>query len=76
MATGPVRNLIRDQKTEQIPSAMTVGKEHGMQTVDMALQHLLDQQLITPETAYLRAEQKDNFEALCSAEFLDGRGND
>jgi twitching motility protein PilT len=73
MITGPVQNLIRDNKTGQIPSAMIVGREQGMQTVDLALQNLLNQQRITPETAYLRAEKKETFEAMCSPEFLDGR---
>ena len=73
MITGPVRNLIRDDKTQHLPSAMTVGKQSGMQTVDQALQSLLEQNLITPESAYRRAEKKDNFEALVSKEFLEGQ---
>lgn len=73
MVTGPVRNLMRDNKTSLIPSAMTVGKELGMQTVDMALQVLLDQGKISPETAYKRSEGKEQFEALVGKEFLEGQ---
>ena len=73
MVAGPVRNLIRDDKVDHIPSAMTVGKEIGMQTVDMALNVLLERKLISPETAYRRAEKKDTFEALVSREFLEGQ---
>ena len=73
MVTGPVSNLIRDNKTGMIPSAMTTGKSHGMQTVDMALENLLDKKLINPEDAYLRAENKDLFEPLVSREFLEGQ---
>ncbi|MFT5430888.1 MAG: twitching motility protein PilT [Myxococcota bacterium] len=74
MVTGPVRNLIRDDKTQHIPSAMTIGKEMGMQTVDSALQSLLERNIITAETAYRRADKKDFFEALVSKEFLEGQG--
>ena len=72
MVTSPIRNLIRDQKTNLINSAMTIGKESGMQTLDMALQDLVAQTLITPEDAYLRAEKKELFEALVSKEFIEG----
>jgi twitching motility protein PilT len=73
MITGPVRNLIRDDKTGHIRSAMTVGKESGMQTVDMALEALLAHNLITPETAYRRSDRKEAFEALVSKDFLEGQ---
>jgi len=63
MITGPIRNLIRDNKTALIPSGMTVGKEQGQQTVDMALQTLLDEKIISPETAYRRADTKETFES-------------
>ncbi|MBT9556416.1 MAG: PilT/PilU family type 4a pilus ATPase [Myxococcales bacterium] len=72
MIAGPVRNLIRDDKTGHIPSAMTVGKSIGMQTVDMALMDLLERKLVTPEVAYRRSEKKDLFEAMVSKEFLEG----
>lgn len=72
MGSGPIRNLIRDNKTGHIPSAMTIGKALGMQTVDMALMDLLESKTISPETAYRRAEKKDLFEALVTKEFLDG----
>lgn len=64
MITGPVRSLIRESKTQLIPSAMTVGREAGMQTVDMALELLHKAGTISAETAYRRAESKELFEAL------------
>ena len=71
MVTGPVRNLIRDSKTGLIASLMTIGKEQGQQTIDMALQDLVAQNLVTPEEAYMRAEKKELFEPLVSKEFLE-----
>ncbi len=69
-ATMSVANLIRDEKTYQIPSAMQTGKTHGMQSLDDALKELVRLGRIAPETAYLAAETKKDFEALVSDEFL------
>lgn len=72
--TFAIGSLIRDNKILQIPSAMQIGRAAGMQTVDQALQDLLDADLITPETAWRRAEKPDIFEPLCSPEFLREKG--
>ena len=44
-----VRNLIREGKLHQIPSAMQTGQSQGMQTFDMAVQDLVKRGLIEPE---------------------------
>jgi len=72
-ATMSVANLIRDEKTFQIPSAMQTGKAAGMQTLDDALRELLRQGRVSPETAYLAAESKKEFESLVSGEFLESQ---
>jgi twitching motility protein PilT len=69
-ATMSVANLIRDEKTLQIPSAMQTGKAVGMQTFDDALRELLRQGRVSPETAYLAAEAKKEFEPMVSDDFL------
>ena len=63
-------NLIRDDKSFQIPSMMQIGRSQGMQTVDMALMDLVEKELIAPETAWLRAENQSTFEPLCDPGFL------
>ena len=60
--TGAVGSMVRDSKTVQLPSLMQISRSHGMQTVDQALEELLDAGLITAETAYMRAEKKETFE--------------
>ncbi|HET7435740.1 MAG TPA: PilT/PilU family type 4a pilus ATPase [Thermoanaerobaculia bacterium] len=65
-----IANMIRDDKTFQIYSAMQIGRSQGMQTFDEALKDLVQRQLITPETAYMGAQKKEDFEALVSSEFL------
>ncbi len=72
--TASIGNLIRDNKIYQIPNAMTIGRTVGMQTVDQALTDLVEADLITPETAWRRAEKPETFEPLCSAEFLQDKG--
>ena len=50
-ATPAVRNLIREGKTHQIPSAMQVGGRVGMQTQEAALADLVVRNLISIESA-------------------------
>ena len=54
IGTPAVRNLIREGKLHQIPSAMQTGQKVGMQTLDMALIELVRRQLITTEEAQSR----------------------
>ncbi len=44
-----VRNLIREAKLHQIPSAMQTGQQAGMQTIDMAMADLVKRGLIERE---------------------------
>jgi len=68
--TSNIANMIRDEKTFQIYSAMQIGRSLGMQTFDEALKDLVKREHITPETAYMAANKKEEFESLVSAEFL------
>jgi twitching motility protein PilT len=51
IGTPAVRNLIREGKVHQIPSAMQTGQKVGMQTLDMALLELVRRGLVTSEEA-------------------------
>ena len=68
--TTNIANMIRDEKTFQIYSAMQIGRSQGMQTFDEGLKDLYQRKLITPETAYMAALKKEEFESLVSPEFL------
>jgi twitching motility protein PilT len=61
--TVAVANMIREEKTFQIPSAMQIGRSQGMQTFDEALKGLLAAGRIGGETAYRAAARKEDFEA-------------
>ncbi len=55
VATTAVRNLIREGKNHQIPSAMQVGQKDGMQTMDMSLIDLVNRGLVTREEAQAKS---------------------
>jgi twitching motility protein PilT len=61
IATAAVRNLIRENKIFQINSSIETGRKHGMQTLDDSIMNLLQQQMIDPEQAYLKATNKSKF---------------
>jgi twitching motility protein PilT len=62
--TVAVANMIREEKTFQIPSAMQIGKSQGMLTFDDALRTLVTAGRISGETAYRAASKKEEFEAF------------
>ncbi len=61
ICTPAVRNLIREGKTYQIPSAMQTGKKFGMQTMDDAIMQMLNKRWITAEDAYTNSVDKSKF---------------
>lgn len=54
IGTPAVRNLIREGKIHQIPSAMQTGQKMGMQTLDMALIDLVRRNMVSVEEAQSR----------------------
>jgi twitching motility protein PilT len=66
LSGSAIGNLIREGKLSQIASAIQTGSSEGMQTMDQALQQLVDQKRITPEDAYWKAIDKSLFAARCS----------
>ncbi|MCX7913470.1 MAG: type IV pilus twitching motility protein PilT [Thermodesulfovibrionales bacterium] len=57
-----VSNLIREGKTFQIPSIIQTGKMEGMQLMDQTIMEYLMQKIISPEEAFLKANEKKTFE--------------
>jgi twitching motility protein PilT len=68
--TPAVRNLIREGKTHQIPSAMQTGSNVGMQTMDSALAQLVRAGKITRRLAEERAHVPEELRRLLGAETL------
>src|SRR5205823_4165294 len=61
LGTVAVRNLIREGKIHQIPSAMQTSQKDGMQTMDMALQNLVAKGIVTKEEAQSKSMNPNLF---------------
>lgn len=61
LGTPAIRNLIREDKTAQMYSAMQTGGALGMQTLDSCLQGLLAQGVISRENARQKAKTPESF---------------
>jgi twitching motility protein PilT len=61
IGTVPLANLIRSEKTFQIPSVMQTSRSQGMQSMDDAIQQILQDGKITAQTARDDADQKKRF---------------
>ena len=66
IGNAAIRNLIREGKIFQIPSAMQSGMKEGMQTLEMHLVQLIKAGTITEETALERANDPGNLKQLLS----------
>jgi twitching motility protein PilT len=70
VVNAAVANNIREGKTHQIPSAIQTGKRLGMQLLNSHLIELVQNNIVAPEEAYLKAADKDDIAAkLRSAGF-------
>src|SRR5438128_4761538 len=68
VVTPAVSNLIRESKTFQLPSAIQVGKQFGMQTLDDAIMEVLQKKWVGPEEAYSNCTDKAKFRPFLKAE--------
>ena len=68
VATGAVRNLIRENKSYQINSLIQTGSRQKMITLDLSLVRLVQRGLVTPEDARSRAKDPGEFDRLLNAD--------
>jgi twitching motility protein PilT len=68
IATPAVRNLIREQAIEQIPTAIQTGIQHGMHTMDSCLKDLYEEGIITLEDALMKVKNPQEFKQLLADE--------
>ncbi len=64
MATSGIRNLIRGQEIEQIPTLIQTGSQHGMCTMDKSLKNLVQKGLITLDAALSKVKNPEEFRQL------------
>jgi len=64
LITPAIRNMIRDEKTEQIPSAMQAGGKFGMQTKNQALFNAYKKRQITKDQAFASSNDVEELKRL------------
>ena len=64
IGTAGVRNLIREQEIEQIPTLMQTGTQYGMKTMDKSLKELIKNGSITLDVALAKVKNQDEFKQL------------
>lgn len=64
VANGAVRNLIRTNKTYELPSVLQLGNRDGMQTLNQALSTLVKQNTISAEEAVRKSSDPDQLQRL------------
>ncbi|NPD28784.1 PilT/PilU family type 4a pilus ATPase [Corallococcus sp. AB004] len=61
VGSAAIAAMIREGKVFQIASKMQAGQNQGMQTLDMHLERLVKDDVILPEAALEKAQDKENF---------------
>ena len=64
IATSGVRNLIREQEIEQIPTVIQTGSQYGMRSMDKSLKELYQSGIITYDAALSKAKNPEEFKQL------------
>jgi len=75
VANTATRNLIREGKTYQIPSAIQTGQQSGMQSLDHHLKDLVNKGIITKEEAAKKATDAKIFAETTLDRPLEGQGS-
>ncbi|MFC1594426.1 type IV pilus twitching motility protein PilT [Candidatus Omnitrophota bacterium] len=64
IGTPGIRNLVREQEIEQIPTLIQTGSQYGMRTMDKSLKELYQSGIISYETAISKIKNPEEFKNL------------
>jgi twitching motility protein PilT len=64
IGTTGIKNLIREQEIEQIPTLIQTGGQYGMRTMDKSLKELYTKGIISHEVALSKAKNTQEFRNL------------
>jgi twitching motility protein PilT len=64
IGTPGIRNLIREQEVEQMPTLMQTGTQYGMKTMDKSLKELVSSGAITLDVALSKVKNPEEFRQL------------
>jgi twitching motility protein PilT len=68
IANSAIKNMIREGRTYQIPTNIVSGAKEGMIAMDQSLKTLYQSGMISAETAYTMAADKETFEKLLGSQ--------
>lgn len=75
IASPAIRNLIRENKTHQIPSMIQTSAAHGMMAMDQSLRDLYLKGFVTLEEAMLRAQNVEELKKMINTPQVGGTGS-
>ncbi|MFH1678029.1 MAG: type IV pili twitching motility protein PilT, partial [Candidatus Omnitrophota bacterium] len=64
IATPGIRNLVREEQTEQIPTLIQTGSQYGMRTMDKCLKEMFNQGKISLDVAMSKVKNIEEFRQL------------
>ena len=64
IGTSGIKNLIREQEVEQIPTLIQTGAQYGMRTMDKSLKEIYKAGIISYDTALSRVKNPQDFRNL------------
>ncbi|PIQ88436.1 MAG: type IV pili twitching motility protein PilT [Candidatus Omnitrophica bacterium CG11_big_fil_rev_8_21_14_0_20_42_13] len=64
VGTSGIRNLIREQEVEQIPTLIQTGAQHGMRTMDKSLKELYKAGIVSYEAVLAKVKNPHDFKNL------------
>ncbi len=64
IGTAGIRNLIREQEVQQIPTLMQTGSQYGMKTMDKSLKELVQKGQITLDVGMSKVKNPEEFKQL------------
>lgn len=64
IGTAGVRNLIREQEVQQIPTLMQTGSQYGMKTMDKSLKELVQKGSIALDVAMSKVKNPEEFKQM------------
>ncbi len=76
VGTSGIKNVIRDQKTHQIPTQIQTGSKFGMHSMDQSLKQLILDEKVSYREAIAHALNKDEFRDIPDALVDDEAGAD
>jgi twitching motility protein PilT len=75
ISNSAVSSIIREGAAEKLTDVLISGKSEGMQFMDDAIQRLLDDDIVSPQEAYMKAIDKQRFAKFLTDDDNQGGGS-